>query len=124
MTMMNPDLLPKVRSESLMSACRHMPCTLRVASFVGQRCAPQDTVVGCHLPTIGKGVSTKVSDLYVAAGCFHCHNIVDGRDKRILESIVANYPAAYADRLMRANHETLARWVGMGLITGEDWTIV
>jgi hypothetical protein len=124
MTVMNPDLLPKVRSEALMDACRHMPCTLRVASFVGQRCAPQDTVVGCHLATIGKGVSTKVSDLYVAAGCFHCHRIIDGRDKRILETIIHNYPAAFADRLMRANHETIARWVGMGLITGPDWEII
>lgn len=124
MTIQNPYMLPKVRSKSLLQACRHMPCTLRIASFVGQSCAAQSTVVPCHLPTIGKGTSTKVSDLFVAAGCLHCHDIIDGRQQRILETIVSDYPAAFADRLMRGNHETIARWVGMGLITGEDWEIV
>jgi hypothetical protein len=111
----NPDLLPKIRSVDLLDACRYMPCTLRIASFAGMRCAPQDTVVPCHLPTIGKGVSTKVSDLYVAAGCALCHDLVDGRDKRGFV-IADTYPGAFAERLMRGNHETIARWVAMGLI--------
>jgi hypothetical protein len=125
MTVMNPDLLPKIRSRALLDACQHMPCTLRIASFVGQRCAPQDTVVGCHLPTIGKGVSTKVSDLFVAAGCATCHSIVDHRGTNAMREVIErNYPAAFADRLMRANHETLSRWVGMGLIQVEGGEII
>ena len=120
----NPNMLPKVRSRTLLDACAFMPCELRIASFVGMRCAPQDTVVGCHLPTIGKGVSTKVSDLFVAAGCQICHDILDGRQKRILETISANYPAALAEQIMRANHATISRWVGMGLITVEGGEIV
>lgn len=120
----NPNMLPKVRSRTLLDACRHMPCTLRVASFVGQSCAPRDTVVGCHLPTIGKGVGTKVSDLFVAAGCARCHDLVDGRDKRLTETIASNYPGAFMEQMMRANHETISRWVAMGLITVEGGEIL
>lgn len=119
----NPDLLPKVRSRALLDACGDMPCTLRIASLAGMQCAPQNTVVGCHLATIGKGVGTKVSDLYVAAGCVVCHDLVDGRDKRGFV-IADTYPAAFAERLMRGNHETIARWVEMGLIEVKGAKIV
>lgn len=113
----NPDLLPKVRSEAIMRAMRGMPCALRVASFLpGGKCAARDTVVGCHLPTIGKGVATKVSDLFVAAGCARCHDIVDGRDLPARDYIMAKYPTAYMERLMRAGHETQARLVALGII--------
>ena len=118
----NPDMLPKIRSRALLDACRHMPCTLRIASFGGMQCSAQNTVVPCHLPTIGKGVSTKVSDLFVAAGCQTCHDLLDGRDNRGF--VIADaYPAAFAERLMRANHETISRWVAMGLITVEKGEI-
>lgn len=119
----NPDMLPKVRSRELMASFDGMPCALRLGLFAGIPCAPIDTVVGCHLPTIGKGTSTKVSDLYAAAGCMVCHDLLDGRDPRgaIIEQ---QYPAAWAERLLRGHHETLARWVAMGLITGPDWRIV
>lgn len=121
--MTSPDLLPKVRSEALRQACRDMPCTLRIASFAGIPCAPQNTVVPCHLPTIGKGVGTKVSDLYIAAGCHTCHSLLDGRDKRAFV-IADTYPAAFAERLMRGNHETIGHWVAMGLIHVEGGEVV
>ena len=120
----NPDLLPKIRSDALMRACGSMPCSLRVASFVGLPCAPQATVVGCHIPTIGKGTSTKVSDVFVAAGCAVCHDIVDGRNKKALDVIMDRYPAAFQERLMRANHETISRWVSMGLITVKGGKVI
>lgn len=109
--------LPKVRSRKLLDAVRHMPCTLRVASFYpGHRCSGQDTVVPCHLPVSGKGMGTKVSDLSVAAGCFHCHDILDGRDRKRREYIETSYPTAYALRLLDGLHETQSRWYEMGLI--------
>lgn len=126
MTIQNPMMLPKIRSRKLLDATQHMPCTLRVASFIpGRSCARQSTVVPCHLPTIGKGTATKVSDLYVAAGCLYCHDIVDNRDKAARAYVDAKYPAAFAERLMKAHHETIARWIDMGVFPmGDDWEIV
>jgi hypothetical protein len=121
----SPMMLPKVRSDYLRAACHHMPyCTLRIAGFVGLQCAPNNTLVGCHLPTIGKGVSTKVSDLFIAAGCATCHDILDGRNMAALSQIKDRYPAAFMERIMKANHETLSLWVGMGLIEVKDMEIV
>lgn len=126
MTIDNPHMLPKVRSESLRQAVQYMPCSLRISSFVpGHRCAPQDTVVPCHIDeTIGKGTGTKVSDIFMAAGCRHCHDLIDRRNVSGWEYIVKNYPAAVMERLLKGMAETQSRWVQMGLITGEDWEIV
>lgn len=110
----NPQLLPKVRSEAIMQAANGQPCSLRIASFVGLSC--QGTVVGCHLPVIGRGVATKATDLAVAFGCHVCHEIIDGRAQNLQEQIIRQYPAAYADRLLNALVETQARLVGMGII--------
>lgn len=122
---MNPALLPKVRSERLRIACNEMPyCTLRIGTFVGLPCASVSTLVGCHLPTIGKGTSTKVSDLFMAAGCSTCHDILDGVNSRVLGQIKERYPAAFAERIMRAHHETLSLWVAMGLIEIPDMELV
>lgn len=120
----NPTLLPKVRSEALRRAAIDMPCTLRIAGFIGLRCAPQGTNVMAHLPVHGKGVSTKVSDLHMACGCATCHDLLDGRNKRGTD-IRENYPHAFWEQLFKAHAETLSRWVSMGLIPmGDDWTIV
>lgn len=121
----NPALLPKVRSSLIMAAARGMPCTLRIASFVpGWKCAHEDTVVMCHLPSAGKGMGTKSSDIYVAAGCAHCHAIIDGPDKSGRDYITEHYPAAYAERMLRGMQETQALLVSLGLITGPGWEIV
>lgn len=103
-----PHLLPKVRSSGIMGAMRHYPCTLRIASFIpGHSCAPQSTVVGAHLPVVGKGVSTKVTDLAVVAACAHCHDLLDGRDERV-NWIASQYPAALHLRYLNALVETQA----------------
>lgn len=113
----NPAMLPKVRSRKLLDAVRYMPCALRVSSFFpGHRCSRQDTVVPCHIPTIGKGMGTKVSDLFVAAGCMHCHDIIDGRDRARRDFIDKSYPTAFALRLLDGMAETQSRWVQMGLL--------
>ena len=78
-----PALLPKVRSDAIMQAMGHYPCTLRISSFIpGHDCSAQSTVVGAHLPVIGKGIGTKVTDLAVAAACKNCHDLIEGRDHR------------------------------------------
>jgi hypothetical protein len=114
---LNPALLPKVRSKAIMQAMRGYPCALRVSTlYPGHRCADRATVVGCHIPTIGKGISTKVSDLFVAAGCLHCHAIIDGVDNKRREYILQNYPAAYGARLLDGLAETQSRLVADGII--------
>lgn len=116
-TITNPALLPVVRSPRLMSEIKGMPCDLRIASFVpGRRCAPAETVVGCHLPGYGKGVSHKNTDLAVVAGCSACHDILDGRDSEAAEYIIKKYPGAFWERLNRGLQETHARLVGLGII--------
>lgn len=116
---LNPHSLPKARSGAIMRAMADMPCTLRLAGFLGRPCAPQETVVGCHLPLFGKGMGTKVSDLYVAAGCHACHDLVDRRvgdaqDVRML------YPTAFWEQIARAHAETLTRLWMAGVIVIPD----
>jgi len=111
----NPMLLPKVRSDRIMTAANGQPCSLRIASFVGLSCG--GTVVGCHLPVTGRGVSTKATDLAVAFGCHVCHEILDGRAQNLQEQIIQQYPAAFGHRLLNALVETQARLVDMGVIT-------
>lgn len=120
---MNPHLLPKLRSEALLHEVRFMPCTLRLASFGGMQCAPQDTVVPCHLPVHGKGMGTKVTDLAVAAGCQVCHDLLDGRDRRGIE-LAKRYPAAWYDRLLRGLIETQTMWLMADLIYIKDGELI
>jgi|GEM_PF-6339850 len=122
----NPMLLPKIRSGALLGAVRDMPCALRIASFIpGGMCAHQSTVVPCHIDmTIGKGMSSKVSDLFVAAGCIHCHDIMDGRDRKGRDYITANYPTAMVERILKGMAETQARWVGMGLLEAKGMEVI
>lgn len=125
MSIQNPQMLPKVRSERLMQLAGTFPCTLRLASFIpGRKCSHQDTVVGCHLPTIGKGVATKVTDLAVVAGCQACHDILDGRDKAGADYLIAHYPAAAQARMTDALVETHARLIAAGYEWGADWQVV
>ena len=108
-------LLPKVRSPALMAAIQGMPCSLRLASFGGMSCASQKTVVGCHVGSVGKGMSTKVSDLMVAAGCATCHDLLDRRNREGM-NLADRYPAAWPSQILRAVAETQARLVEMGII--------
>lgn len=121
----NPHCLPKIRSESLMRTVGTFPCTLRIASFIpGRTCSHQSTVVGCHLPTIGKGVATKVTDLAVVAGCQACHDLLDGRDRAGADYLTEKYAAAVQARITDALVETHARLIAAGYEWGADWEIV
>jgi cytochrome c553 len=116
-------MLPKVRSEAIMRACHQMPCTLRICSFVGRQCSGDR--MGCHLDfTHGKGMGTKVSEMNVAAGCWACHEILDGRDTAAKQFILQNYPAAFMQQCLRALTETHARLVAAGIIIVPDAEII
>ena len=95
-----------------------MPCALRIGTFVGKRCSP-GTVVGVHLdgiaPALGKGTSTKVSDLNMVAGCQTCHDLL-ARVDPAWQVLMNTYPAAVQRQIHLAHMETLARWVQMDLI--------
>lgn len=117
MTILNPQLLPKLRSDPLLAAIRGMPCALRISSFIpGYRCSHVDTVVPCHVRTIGKGMGTKVADLFVVAGCEHCHSLLDGRDAR-WHYLTEKYPAAVLQRVIEGLCETQTRLWMAGIIT-------
>lgn len=116
-------LLPKVRSRTLMDAMQHMPCSLRISTFLGQPCAPQATVVGAHLAVGGKGMASKTSDLCVVAACFTCHQLLDGVDKRGM-AIRERYPAAFHEQVLRALAETHSRLLEAGVITVQGGEIV
>lgn len=121
----NPHLLPKVRSPALMQAMSQMPCCLRITSFIpGRRCSGQDTVVGAHLPTIGKGMGSKVTDLAVVAACHSCHDLIDGRDSAGRDFIMTTYPTAVVTRMLDGLVETHARLIGLGYSFGADWEII
>lgn len=113
----------KVRSKKLMAAHAEYPCTLRISGLIpGHRCSAKDTVVGVHperLGTggvIGKGVSTKASDLYTMAGCLNCHNLISGVDPRIAW-IIEHEQLRLLQRMNSALHETLALHIDAGIIT-------
>lgn len=119
-----PHMLPKVRSDEIRGAVRGWPCTLRIASFIpGHQCAGDDTTVLCHLTGLGKGMSTKVTDIAAAAGCAHCHALVDRVDSRV-RYIEERYPAALADRYMQGMIETLTLLVTEGVIVIPRATIL
>lgn len=121
----NPHMLPKVRSPELMRLIREEfdVCTLRISSFIpGRKC--RGGICGCHLPTIGKGMGTKVTDLAVVAGCHACHDLLDGRDRAGADYLIANYPTAVATRMTDGLVETHSRLIEMGYVWGADWVIV
>lgn len=94
-----------------------MPCTLRIAGLVGQRCADQDTCVGAHTGNLGKGMSTKTSDLTVVSGCMICHGLID----RVLKGWINlnDDPVLKSQMLLRvisARDETQAMLVQLGII--------
>ncbi|WP_138069727.1 DUF1364 domain-containing protein [Sulfitobacter sp. EhC04] len=130
-----PHMLPKVRSEDLMNAIggtfsgRHvslpMPCTMRIAGLVGLRCADRRTVVGCHSGNLGKGMSTKVSDLSAIAGCMTCHALWDRVQTgwRTLHTD-PDLRAQMFQRILAATHETQAMLVQDGIITVKGASLI
>lgn len=117
MTLYRPHLLPVVRSKEITNAANGAPCTLRVSSFYpGHRCADPSTVVACHISSVGRGMSTKDTDLGVAFGCAHCHAIVDRIDRQRANYIAEKWPSAFIWRVHEAVMETQAILIDQGVI--------
>lgn len=64
---------------NLRKQAKGRPCLIRVPHV----CAPgpdNETVVGCHVRLIGvSGNGLKAPDLFIAFGCYQCHQVVDGQ---------------------------------------------
>lgn len=105
----SPVLLPKIRSAALMNAAYGMPCSLRLPGICNHN---PHTSVMAHLPGIGKGVATKVSDLHTAFACSACHDAIDRftwEKQGLTASIVL-------DAMLRGHAETQARLTISGII--------
>lgn len=63
---------------------RGRPCLIRVPGF----CTFLDEqTVACHVPLAGyHGTGLKMADLFIAFGCSVCHDIVDRRQHKNLDS--------------------------------------
>lgn len=127
----SPHMLPKIRSEKIRDAIGgklhdvdQFPCTLRIASLIpGGTCSSGRTVIPAHYGDLGKGMSTKVSDLDLVAACFACHDILDRRDSR-WQFLKANHEADVLRRLIAAGSETRAMLTFYGLIEVEGATLL
>lgn len=122
----SPHLLPKIRSEHIRNGIGgklpdvpQFPCTLRIASLIpGGTCSEGRTVIPAHFGDLGKGMSTKVSDIDVVAACFTCHDILDRRDSR-WRFLKENHEVDVLRRLIAAGSETRAMLLFYGLIEVE-----
>ena len=68
-------------------------------------------------------MGTKSSDLAVAAGCQHCHDLLDQRDPR-WAYLMTNYPAAVLWRILKGLCETQARLEMLEIISVKGATRV
>ncbi len=118
-----PHMLPAIVSEDVRAAIEGMPCTLRLASFIGLRCSDQTTVVGCHTKCgVGGGQGTKTTDLGIAAGCHLCHDLLDMRHHGWKQ--LERYPAGVIERVFHGVMETQAMLVQLGIIQVRGATIL
>lgn len=108
-SMFNPHLLPKIRSEKLTKSAKGQPCSLRLPMICNR---DDETTVLAHLPVIGKGMGTKVSDLFGAFACSSCHDAID---RHTYEKAGLTRAQVY-QAMLWGLCETQSRWVGMGLI--------
>lgn len=113
----NPALLPKVRSSLIMASANGQPCSLRLPGICNHNPA---TTVTAHLPGIGKSMGSKVSDLHTAYACHACHAAIDGFGYE-RHGLTA---AMVLDAMLRGHAETQSRWIGMGLLTVEGMEVI
>ncbi len=122
-----PHMRTKVRSKRIMNAPKTyreekgecMPCTLRVAGFLGQPCADYLTCVMNHVDDKTKGMSTKTSDVEAVCGCQRCHDLLDRRGNDGI-ALREQYAAAVEHRIREAGAETRAMLIDLGILTITD----
>lgn len=110
---MNPQLLPKVRSDGLRELVPNQECLLKLGTFIGRPCSgPVSEFV--HLdgiaPALGKGQSTKVSDLNGLGGCRVCHGILSRIDPAWMK-LMDSHPAAVQRHVHMSHMAQLGIWL-------------
>lgn len=123
---MNPHLLPKVRSTTLKEDTRGHECFLKLGTFIGRPCTgpiSENVHLDGIVRSLGKGASTKVSDLNSVGACRGCHDIL-ARVDPIWSVLVDRYPVAVMQQIHFAHMIELARWLESGAIVVPDGTIL
>lgn len=72
-----------------------------------------ETVVLCHLPSLGKGIARKSLDHWACYGCSACHDILDQRNPRAIREIGWN---EIVQCMFRGLERTQNRLIEKGLI--------
>ncbi|MGC0225181.1 hypothetical protein [Pseudooceanicola nitratireducens] len=131
MNVYKPHMATKVRSNRIMQAPAiyrqfhgvYMPCTPRIASFLGLTCADHSTVVMAHGDGPTKGMSTKTSDIDCMAACSVCHRLIDEPSPQEAAQI-HRIRAAYSERLRQAGNETRAILIDLEIIIVPDAELI
>jgi hypothetical protein len=91
------------RNKAILKAAKGEKCTI-----CGDECG---TIVFCHLNEswAGKGLGQKVDDCAGFFGCSFCHDVYDGRRKRLGEPM-ADY------EILRAYYRTIRRLLDSGVL--------
>lgn len=97
----------------LTELARGQECFLRIMP----PCAPNDTVVGCHIQRPGRGtVGGKEHDIFAVPGCARCHEIIDRRGHEWRE-----VPPEMVEKCKRrAMQEWTLRLIEIGVLKLED----
>jgi hypothetical protein len=99
-----------VRSPKYLAGSRGAPCALQLPGCTGDA----ETTVPCHIRDRHTGRSVKASDLSVADGCHHCHEIFDFRAKLPSGEFLTEPEWHYY--ALRALQRTLERRADIGLL--------
>ncbi len=93
----------RLESKKLRNSARGQMCTLRLENCNHNT----DTTVLAHINLTGRsGMGIKPNDNESCFACSNCHDVIDGRVKGF-----------YTNKdLLRANFETMQKWVSMGLV--------
>ena len=67
-----------MNSKKYRAAAKGQECTANIAGICNYN---SDTVVLCHFPSEGHGISIKSSDISAGDCCSICHDAIDGRIK-------------------------------------------
>jgi hypothetical protein len=72
---------------------------------------------------VGKGMSTKASDIELVAACLHCHMLIDMVDPRI-HDVLRDRPVEFYRRLLSGTAETRAMLVALGILSFDESEIL
>lgn len=91
-------------------SARGEECTLMIAPYCNHN---TETVVLCHLPSLGHGMSLKSPNHWAVYGCSSCHDILDQRNPQAIRSIGWE---EITQCMLRALYRTQQRLIDKGLM--------